>query len=226
MNWEAVGAISQIVGAVLVGITLIYLAVQLRQNTSALKSSTFLAISTLMGSTMEVWATHSDLAPLLIKAQAGLDELSPDERARFGFLMMMAFRRVETVVVQRHLGFIDRTLTEGFERSALSALHAKGVRQWWDASKDAFSNLFSAWVDEKLASNLPRPIHAGLGLGGSKNEVENGAAQPVAPISSDYKTRFLLLPNAAKEAPLLLPAFPLWSQYRARMQIDCQGRQS
>ena len=61
MNWDAVGAISQIVGAALVGITLIYLAVQLRQNTAALKSSTFLAISTLMGSTMEVWATHSDL---------------------------------------------------------------------------------------------------------------------------------------------------------------------
>jgi len=89
MNWEAIGAIGQIVGAVLVGITLIYLAVQLRQNTSALKSSAFLTISTLMSSTMEVWATESDLAPLLIKAQAGLDDLSPAERARFGFLMMM-----------------------------------------------------------------------------------------------------------------------------------------
>jgi hypothetical protein len=176
MNWEAVGAISQIVGAVFVGITLIYLAAQLRQNTSALKSSAFLAVSTLMGSTMEVWATHSDLPPLLIKAQAGLDELSPDERARFGFMMMMTYRRLETVVVQRHLGFIDLELTEGFERSALSALRSKGVRQWWDGSKDAFSNLFSAWVDEKLASNLPRPIHAGLGLGDSKNEVDNGAA--------------------------------------------------
>ena len=176
MNWEAVGAISQIVGTVLVGITLIYLAVQLRQNTSALKSSAFLAISTLMGSTMEVWATHSDLTPLLIKAQAGLDELSPDERARFGFVMMMAYRRVETVVVQRHLGFIDCELTEGFERSALSVLHSKGVRQWWDASKDAFSILFSAWVDEKIASNLPRSIHAGFGLGVSKNPVENRPA--------------------------------------------------
>jgi hypothetical protein len=176
MNWEAVGAISQIVGAVFVGITLIYLAAQLRQNTSALKSSAFLAVSTLMGSTMEVWATHADLAPLLIRAQAGLDELSPDERARFGFMMMMTYRRLETVVVQRHLGLIDRELTEGFERSALSALRSKGVRQWWDASKDAFSNLFSAWVDEKLASNLPRPIHAGLGLEVPKNEVENGAA--------------------------------------------------
>ena len=175
MNWEAVGAISQIIGAVLVGITLIYLAIQLRQNTSALKSSTFLAVSSLMGSTMEVWATHSDLAPLLIKAQAGLDQLSPDERARFGFVMMMAYRRVETVVVQRHLGFIDRELTEGFERSALSVLHSKGVRQWWDASKDAFSNVFSAWVDEKISSNLPRPIHAGFGIDVSKKTLENGA---------------------------------------------------
>ena len=176
MNWEAVGAISQIVGTVLVGITLIYLAIQLRQNTSALKSSTFLAISALMGSTMEIWATHPDLTPLLIKAQAGLDKLSPDERARFGFVMMMAYRRVETVVVQRHLGSIDPELTEGFERSALSVLHSKGVRQWWDASKDAFSNVFAAWVDEKIASNLPRPIHAGFGLDVSKNTVENGAA--------------------------------------------------
>ena len=165
MNWDAVGAIGQVVGAVLVGITLIYLALQLRQNTSALKSSTFLAISTLMGSTMEVLATHSDLAPLLIKAQSGLDELSAAERARFGFLMMMAFRRVETVVVQRYLGFIGPELTEGFERSALSALGSNGARQWWEGSKGAFSNLFSAWADEKLASNLIRPIHAGFGLG-------------------------------------------------------------
>ena len=167
MSWEAVGAISQIVGTVLVGITLVYLALQLRQNTSSLKSSTFLAISTLMGSTMEIMATHSDLAPLLIKAQSGIDELSAAERARFGFLMMMAMRRVETVVVQRHLGFIEPELTEGFERSALSALGSKGARQWWETSKGAFSSLFSTWADEKLASNPPRPIHAGLGLGAS-----------------------------------------------------------
>jgi hypothetical protein len=165
MNWEAVGAIGQIVGTVLVGVTLIYLALQLRQNTSSLKSSTFLAISTLMGSTMEVLATNADLVPLVIKSESGLDELSAVERARFGFIMMMAFRRVETVVVQRHLGFIDPHLTEGFERSALSVLASRGARQWWDGSKGAFSNLFSAWVDGKLASNPPQPMHAGLGLG-------------------------------------------------------------
>jgi len=165
MNWDAVGAIGQIIGAVLVGITLIYLALQLRQNTAAVKSATFLAISASMGATMEVLCTHSDLAPLIIKAQSGLDALAPDERARFGFLMMMAYRRVETVVVQRHFGFIDPELTEGFERSALSALTSKGARQWWEDSKGAFSKLFSTWVDNRLATDLPQPMHAGFGLG-------------------------------------------------------------
>lgn len=107
MNWDAIAAIGQVVGTVLVGIPLVYLAIQLRQNTSALKSSTFLAVSTRMGSNREIFATQADLAPLFVKAQTGLDALSAAERVRFGFLMMMAFRNVETVAVQRHLGAID-----------------------------------------------------------------------------------------------------------------------
>jgi hypothetical protein len=168
MTWDAIGAISQVAGTVTIVITLFYLAVQVRQNTAALKSSAFLAISQSMVSTMEVWATHPNVAPLLLRAEGGLDGLSPEDRVRFGFLMMMAFRRAETIIVQRHLGLIGHSLTEGFERSALSVLHSMGARQWWDVSKGAFSGLFSTWVDEKLASNLPQPIHAGLGRGNPK----------------------------------------------------------
>ena len=164
MNWQAIEAIGQVVGAVLVGVTLIYLAIQMRQNTAALKSSTFLSVSTLMGSNMEIFAIHADFAPLFIKAQAGLDALSAAERVRFGFLMMMSFRRVETVVVQRHLGAIDADLTHGFERSALSALRAPGTRQWWETAKGGFSDLFSTWIDQQLAADLPQAMHAGLGL--------------------------------------------------------------
>jgi len=164
MNWDAVSAIGQVAGTVLVGISLVYLAIQLRQNTAALKSSTFLSVSTQMGSNMETFASLPEVAPLFIKAQAGLDALSAAERVRFGFLMMMAFRRVETVVVQRHLGAIDPDLTIGFERSAMSGLRSTGPRQWWETSKGGFSDLFSAWVDRQLAADLPTAMHAGLGL--------------------------------------------------------------
>jgi hypothetical protein len=164
MNWDAVSAIGQVAGVLLVGVSLVYLAIRLRQNTAALKSSTFLSVSTQMGANMEIFASLPDVAPLFIKAQAGLDALSAAERVRFGFLMMMAFRRVETVVVQRHLGEIDPELTVGFERSAMSALRSPGTRQWWETAKGGFSDLFSAWVDRQLTADLPTAMHAGLGL--------------------------------------------------------------
>ena len=39
MNWEAAGAIGEIVGALAVFITLAYLAVQIRQNTGAVRAA-------------------------------------------------------------------------------------------------------------------------------------------------------------------------------------------
>ena len=39
MNWDAIGAIGEIIGAFAVFITLAYLALQIRQNTKAVHSS-------------------------------------------------------------------------------------------------------------------------------------------------------------------------------------------
>ena len=36
MNWEAIGATGEVVGAVAVFATLVYLAIQIRQNTASL----------------------------------------------------------------------------------------------------------------------------------------------------------------------------------------------
>jgi len=41
MNWEAIGAIGEIVGAVAVVVTIGYLAVQIRQNTRSVRDSAF-----------------------------------------------------------------------------------------------------------------------------------------------------------------------------------------
>ncbi len=38
MNWEAIGAIGEIIGAMAVFLTLVYLALQIRQNTKAVQA--------------------------------------------------------------------------------------------------------------------------------------------------------------------------------------------
>ena len=47
MDWNAVGAIGEVGGAIGVIVTLIYLAGQLRQNTRAMRSSTYQTYSGL-----------------------------------------------------------------------------------------------------------------------------------------------------------------------------------
>ncbi len=69
MNWDAIGAVGELIGAILVGATLIYLAFQLRQNTKALTSSTFQAVSSNMASNMEFFAGDPTISALLVKAQ-------------------------------------------------------------------------------------------------------------------------------------------------------------
>ena len=46
MNWEAIGAVGEIVGAAAVVVTLIYVAVQVRQNTRSIDESRELAVAT------------------------------------------------------------------------------------------------------------------------------------------------------------------------------------
>ena len=73
MNWEALGAIGEIVGAVAVIATLGYLAVQIRQNTRALKASTHQSLS---DSTIRFQAVSPDNAEVARIRVAGNKDLS------------------------------------------------------------------------------------------------------------------------------------------------------
>jgi hypothetical protein len=49
MNWDAFGAIAEVVGAAGVLITLVYLAVQIRHNSASVDASTEDGVLTLLG---------------------------------------------------------------------------------------------------------------------------------------------------------------------------------
>jgi hypothetical protein len=161
MSIQDLGSIGELIAAVATVATLAYLAVQMGQNTRALRSSTFQQISTDMSQTAEAIAMSPDLAGIVAKAREGLAALSIEERTRFSFLMLMTFRRLESVFVQRELGSIDASLTIGFERSAISVLAGGGAAEWWEATRVAFSTEFVALVDGVLAEGATS-IHEGF----------------------------------------------------------------
>lgn len=62
MNWVAITAVAEVVGVVAVLITLIYLAVQIKQNTAAVSTSTYESVMT--GSMTSTWLSQAILSLL------------------------------------------------------------------------------------------------------------------------------------------------------------------
>lgn len=87
MNWEAISAVGQLVGALAVLITLIYLAIQLRQNTIAVATSTYESAMTGFNDINVVVASHPALASLLDRGCQSTDHLTAEETVQFNFLL-------------------------------------------------------------------------------------------------------------------------------------------
>ncbi|MFT7244262.1 MAG: hypothetical protein ACI82A_001612 [Candidatus Azotimanducaceae bacterium] len=86
MNWDAVGAIAELVGAGAVVLTLIYLAIQLRHNTQAVRGESERGTLEDGNSWMYKLIENPEIAELYRKGLRG-GELSSNDRLRFRLLM-------------------------------------------------------------------------------------------------------------------------------------------
>lgn len=87
MNWEAISAVGQLVGALAVLITLIYLAIQMKQNTAAVATSTYESTMTGFNDINVIIASTPALASLLDRGCMSTDQLTEVETVQFNFIL-------------------------------------------------------------------------------------------------------------------------------------------
>ena len=160
MNWEAIGAIAELIAVLAVLPTLFYLAVQLRQNTQAVRSQTIDSLVSAMTASVQSIVESETLADLIARSQDDSTSLSKAERIRYSYALMMVVRRFEGVCFQRELGFIDVEMIRGFERSVLSLI--ANDQKWWEQSHPAFSDRFVEYVSSALSHEPHESFLGGL----------------------------------------------------------------
>jgi hypothetical protein len=152
MNWEALGAIAELLGAVGVVVTLFYLAVQIRQNTKSVRAATFQETMRDVSSLADLTTKDPDLARVYL---AGIDDLASlpiEDRVRFGAFMLSFLRRIENLVYQTEQGMLDPDSWEGL-REALRRIFAHpGTVAWWTRSQHAFNGPLRRFVERELLS--------------------------------------------------------------------------
>jgi hypothetical protein len=140
MNWEAIGAVGEIVGAVAVVLSLVYLAVQIRQNTQQVqeqcrtqRQNSLLGARAAFTEWRSFVIQDSTTVALWRKGSQALDLLTEDERTQMDFLLIDFFWAFATVWMQMSQGLADESFWE-VARDNVVLYAGPGVREWWSNS--------------------------------------------------------------------------------------------
>ncbi len=159
MNWEAVAALGQVVGAFAVVLTFAYLAAQIRQNTRGMRRG---ATADAIAAFRE-WNYHlivdSSVRQVFIRGAGGLDNLSnDDERAQFIAFIFNFFKTAELLHFQYTNGAMDEGVWEGWKHLLSAYGTTTGSQQFFQERRQLFSPRFQEWLDNQGPSTGYIPL--------------------------------------------------------------------
>jgi hypothetical protein len=150
VNWEAIGAIGEILGAVAVVISLVYLAFQIRTQNVESRAA---AMHEISGGFRESISTFADpqMAELFTRVNCGEEPLSDSEMLQLVVGIQRIFRIGEEAYGQHLRGRLDADIWEAMIRQYSSYLAAPGFQRVWEIRRNYYNDAFRKFIDE-----LPR----------------------------------------------------------------------
>src|SRR5262249_28582561 len=151
MNWEMITAIAQSATA-LVGIpSLIYFAVQLREQTRERRQEAMNALTVQWGDLTKALHENAEFAALFLSGVQSFHDLDAVSKLRFSAFQNRFFKNFEGMYYSRCEGILNLELWEEIERTMSDFLAYDGVRQWWETRKHWHTAAFVRVVDAIVA---------------------------------------------------------------------------
>ena len=151
MNWDALGAIGDVVGAVAVIATLGYLAVQIRQNTRSMKVFSNQLTDSSAATFNSLISQDKSTARLFRLGSQDLANLDEDERVQFHFLMYQWFDFIHRCFQQHREGNMDESQWKGVAAGVPVILAEPGIAQWWSTYHFSYSAQFVEFVGKQAS---------------------------------------------------------------------------
>lgn len=142
---DALGNIGEFIGAVGVVVSLVYLALQLRQNTRSVRAASFNEMIQNSIRLLEHSFRDSEFARFLARAENDPDGLEEAERLRWDAYMTAVFRHYGNLVYQQRVGALDDQMWESYQRDLKEHLRSPAFAAWFRKHQVVFSE---SLVDE------------------------------------------------------------------------------
>lgn len=165
MNWEAIGAIGEVVGAVAVLVTLGYLALQIRQNTAALRSTATQGAHDQAAGVYRTLSADPELAMIFVRGTENPDELSDAEMARYFSFLQSTMFYAQNWYSQTHDRLMDGELLSSWTRVVTDLSKKPGFQRFWESRRYIYSPAFQAYLETDVFGKEGDPQYRPLGVG-------------------------------------------------------------
>ncbi|MFT4769483.1 MAG: hypothetical protein ACI8RN_002628 [Glaciecola sp.] len=135
MNWDAVGAVGEIVGATAVVASLLYLAVQTRANAKALRANAIWNSETVFGAVNYSHGANPEWAHLISRSVSPgvtMSDLSPTEQSQIQFTFRGALQYFQAQWSLWNEGLVPDELWERRRKGLRQMIEAPVMREIWD----------------------------------------------------------------------------------------------
>jgi hypothetical protein len=137
-------------GGVMLGF--IYFAVEVRNNTRAVRVSAFQQVVNSFADVSFQVGKDKNLADLVLRASRDFAALDEVERTQYTYLMLSYLRRAESVFFQTEIHMLHSEHWSGMRNSILATMTPPGSRDCWSGMKNRVNPEFRDFVDKLLAS--------------------------------------------------------------------------
>lgn len=150
MNWEALGSVAELIAAIGGIFAVAYLAIQIRLNTKAVRSSAIDSWVTAVALGNDALSKTDDFSDA---AFSDYESLSEEQRRVFNRAVAQMFNALEALYFHHKNGVVDEQFLETKIQPLLGSLRQPGLRAWWERrGRKLFDPRFVLFIEDRLRS--------------------------------------------------------------------------
>jgi len=151
MSLQDLGSIGNLIGAIAVVVSLVYLAIQVRQNTRAVRASTERAVFAQNMDFDRMLVSDPELNRIWTLGRSKPDQLTEEQSRRFRRMMSMYYRHFEDLYFQHQDALVGDRVFDAWRTIGLELSTQPGAILWWNRYSGVLTEEFRRYVERARA---------------------------------------------------------------------------
>jgi hypothetical protein len=150
-NLDKVHKVGELLAAVAVVISLLFVGYEIRQNNETQKRLTTRSLARDWSYAVES-LQDPDMACLYIRKWGSSADLTAQETMQINMLLWRVYKVHEEIQYQYLEGEVDESVWIGFRNATIAGARNQAFRGWWEDFRWSFGDRFKAYMDDLIAT--------------------------------------------------------------------------